>query len=236
MSQFSNLVHAFTTKHYGDLSWQVAKDPSKWLETTRAQAALARDLNFDPDDLISAYQKHTKKVVVIDENKLPMFPADGLVTRQRLVPLMVHSADCMPVLLYDPRKQAIGAVHAGWRGTLAGIGREAVFAMQSKFDSRPQDIVIAIGPSIGPCHFEVQNDVWLPFKRHFKNKEVFVTLGSGKYLNLWLAVSETLRQVGVLQKNIEIMGMCTYCHESEFSSYRREKSYLVTMGNVIYLK
>ena len=236
LSQFPNLVHAFSTKHYGNLSWQAAKDPSKWLETTQAQAALAVDLKFDPEDLISAYQKHTKKVAVINEDSMPIFLADGLVTHQRLTPLMVHTADCMPVLLYDPKKQVIGAVHAGWRGTLAGIGPAAVFAMQTKFESRPSDIIVAVGPSIGPCHFEVKDDVWLPFKRQFRDGQIFNRRGSGKYLNLWLALSETLQQAGVPPKNIEIMGICTYCQASDFSSYRRDKNYSVAMGNIIYTK
>lgn len=232
----TGLKHAFTTSAYGNLSWQTAKTKEKWEETAHAHVALARDFDFDSQKIVSSYQSHGKRVAVIgpDTGAITVFPADGLVTNQKNVPIMVHTADCSPVLMYDPIKKAVAAVHAGWRGVLNGVTVEAIMALQKNFDSKPKDIIACVGPRIGSCHFEVKEDVWEPFKKSFTTPTVFREEKGKTYIDMGEALREQLLAAGLLKKHIEIMDICTYCDKG-FSSYRRDGLVKAAMGNIICL-
>ena len=188
---------------------------------------LGHAMGFCPDRLVLANQIHTDIVRVVTEkdcrNSLSHrdFPeCDALVTNTPGVALAVFTADCTPILFYDPETGAVGAAHAGWRGTAAGIAAKTVETMVSAFGSRPEDIRAAIGPNIGKCCFETDRDVpdamitalgeeALPFIR--ANGEKFQVDLKG--INaLWL------RRSGVT--NIEISTDCTACAPNRFWSHR----------------
>ena len=136
------------------------------------------------------------------------------------VTLFLRFADCVPILLYDPRRPAVGLVHAGWRGTLAKAPAAAVQAMAERYGSRPGDLVAAIGPSIGPCHYAVGPEVVEQTRHAFPgaSDDLLERVNGGHHLNLWAANARALRDAGVEQ--IENSALCTACHGGDFFSHR----------------
>ena len=151
--------------------------------------------------------------------------ADGVVTRDPSLLVTVRVADCVPLLIADAKTGAVGAVHAGWRGTLAGIAVRAVERMTGLFGSHPADLVAAAGPSIGPCCYEVGSDLRERFVRAgWADQSVerwFGTPGARR-LDLWRANRDQLMAAGVPEAAVLVAGLCTVCHPEWFYSYRRE--------------
>lgn len=171
-------------------------------------------------------------------NGLPArsYPAegDGLLTRAPEVLLQVRSADCFPVLLYDPDYHAGAAVHSGWRGTLAGIAGEAVRAMAGHYGSRPETIRAAVGPGIQGCCFEVGKDVAETFAAVFP--EWCRADGGGKVrVDLRGCIRHSLLDAGLRPDRIDLASWCTVCRGELFYSYRREKAATGRMFNWICL-
>ena len=151
------------------------------------------------------------------------YEADGLMTAIPGVLLTVFTADCIPILLYDPRRRVIAALHAGWRGTAAGIATVAVGQMASVYGSDPADIMAAIGPGIGPCCFETHEDVpnamtaamacaVLPYI-HLKDNGKFA-------VDLKGVNAKRLELAGLDPDNIAVCDHCTGCMEDKYWSYR----------------
>ena len=136
---------------------------------------------------------------------------DALISQESGVVVGVKTADCVPILLVDPVTRSVAAVHAGWRGTAANIVGNAIRALQDKFGVRPGDLLAAIGPSIGPCCYEVGPEVGVRFGAQ----------GTGKtHLNLPFVNEQQLRSAGV--KSVWVSGECTFCAAERFFSFRRE--------------
>lgn len=171
----------------------------------------------------------------------PRTKADAIITRQRGVALALSVADCVPLLLYDPVTQAIGIAHAGWRGTARGIAAITVAAMQEQFNCQPTDILAGIGPSIGPCCYEVNEDVRrlflgldafddLPNQRHYQQLVSETAHFEIKHLptkeslrlNLWETNRNQLLRAGLLPTHIELSEICTSCAHERFFSHRAE--------------
>jgi polyphenol oxidase len=142
---------------------------------------------------------------------------DALVTAEPDLWLEIRTADCVPVLLADSRRRIVAAVHAGWRGTAAGIARETVAAMVRDWGSRPEDIFAAIGPCIAPCCFEVGEEVAAQFSGHITQRE------PRHRVNLPGANLAQLLESGVPERNIDVIGLCTACDADQFHSFRRDK-------------
>ncbi len=166
------------------------------------------------------------------------YEADGLITATPGVTLMIFSADCIPVLLYDPVRRVIAAAHAGWRGTAAGIVTTAVERMKTVYDCRPEDILAAIGPGIGPDCFETHEDVpnammaavsspALPFIRIKENGKYAVDL---KGIN-----ARRLELAGVKPEHIAVSGECTGCMPEKYWSHRRMGTNRGSMAAAIQL-
>lgn len=150
--------------------------------------------------------------------------ADGLVTNLPGVTLAVYSADCIPVLLYDPVKRVIAAVHAGWRGTALKIAAGAVEKMIREFGSNPAYIRGAIGPGIGPCCFETHEDVPRAMLAAYGPgaQEYITPLPGGKFrVDLKELNALALREAGVPEEQIERDSDCTACHPEKYWSHRR---------------
>lgn len=196
--------------------------------------ALADAVGFPPESWVTAHQVHSANVTVVTgkeagrgsmdkESRLP--DTDALITNEPGVCLMVLSADCVPVLLYDPVRKVVAAVHAGWRGTVAQIVVRTVTAMVEQFGCYPADIRAGIGPSIGKCCFEVGEEVATHFRGLFPGNERIVSVGekAGKYqVDLWEANRQELLGAGLMAGHIEVAGMCSVCHPEHFFSYRRD--------------
>jgi YfiH family protein len=199
----------------------VGDDPAS-VQANRERVAGAMGLR--EVDTRTTWQVHGRDVLVARQAEAPTWPppkADGIITADRGVPLVMRFADCVPLVFFDPVKQAIGLSHAGWRGTLSGIGPATVNAMHAAFGSRPQDIVAGVGPSIGPCCYQVGQEVIEQVQKVFDDSKALIrplSSGEGAFLDLWAANEQALRLAGVL--HIELAGLCTACHSHEFYSHR----------------
>ena len=153
---------------------------------------------------------------------------DALVTNQRGLTLEIRTADCYPVLLADTKNRTVAAIHAGWRGTAAGIVPAAIEKMATLYGTRAGDIVVAIGPGIGPCCYEVGSEVAQQFAA------TCVQARQGKlYLDLALENRQQALRAGVVESQIEVNGLCTFCQAKQFYSFRREKELAGRMRSVI---
>ena len=149
---------------------------------------------------------------------------DAIITDRPRTWVTVRTADCVPILLMGAEGGVIASVHAGWRGTVAGIAGQVIRLMQNVFDCKPGSLHAAIGPSIGPCCYEVDEPVWAPLKRAFPYwSEVFEETGSGRgQLNLRRLNRLALEEAGVDTCRITEVNLCTACHPELFHSYRRD--------------
>jgi YfiH family protein len=163
---------------------------------------------------------------------------DGLVTRTPDLPLVMAFADCAPIMLYDPVCEVVGIVHAGWRGTVAGVCQAAVAKMTQVYGSRPADIRAAIGPAIGPCCYEVGGDVTQAVARAFGTADSLLRpspRGKGRLcFDQWAANELALRWAGVRQ--VERADICTACHVDEWYSHRAEGGRTGRFGAIIALR
>ncbi len=204
---------------------------------------IADTLGFSMENLVLTSQIHSDIVRCVtkadagkgvDHRNYPQ--CDGLVTNDPGVALMVFTADCTPILFYDPVTGAVGAAHAGWRGTAAGIAARTVEAMTAAFGSRPRDIRAAIGPNIGQCCFETDRDVPDAMLQALgREAEPFIRESGEKFhvdlkgLNaLWLCRS------GV--EKIEVSDDCTACQPERFWSHRVTRGERGSQGAIILCK
>jgi YfiH family protein len=187
----------------------------------------------------TTWQVHGAEVWVAEGETPQSSPppqADGIITQRPGLALAMRFADCVPLLFHDPIRQVVGIAHAGWPGTLAGIGPATIRAMQQVFGSNPADIAAGIGPSIGPCCYEVGPDVVEGVRRAFDGAaETLLKPGKGERLHfdLWAANALALRQAGV--ERIEVANLCTACHADLFFSHRAEHGRTGRFGAVIVL-
>lgn len=158
--------------------------------------------------------------------------ADGLITDRPGEKVGVKTADCVPVLLADPVRRAVAAVHAGWRGTVAEIAGAAVQEMKRRYGTRAEDLVAVLGPSIGPCCFEVGREVGEQF-RHFFPEWGEMT---PRRVDLREANRRVLAGAGVRQERIGAEAPCTFCGAEEFHSWRRDRQAGRRMYSVIGIK
>lgn len=156
-----------------------------------------------------------------EPSPIPSAEADAVISDRPGLAACVAVADCVPILLADPRSGAVAAVHAGWRGTLAGAAARAVEALVRECGARPGDLLAAIGPSIGPCCYEVSEELAARF-----HDEVGPAAGNPRgrqsRVDLWLANASILRRAGLPRERVEILGHCTACDPERFFSHRRD--------------
>jgi YfiH family protein len=146
--------------------------------------------------------------------------ADIIVTNNASTAVAVQSADCVPLLFFDPRTGGVAAAHAGWRGTVVNVARAAVNAMKEHFGSDADDVIVAIGPSIGPCCYQVGEELLGAFGPD--GRRWFYHLGGAWMLNLWKANRDQLLEAGLKSENVHTSELCTAMHPELFDSYRRD--------------
>jgi hypothetical protein len=201
----------------------------------RSFAALGRNLQ----SLFDVWQVHSAEAVYAEAPRpagVDHYKADIIFTDKPEVTLYMRFADCVPILLYDPKKHVVGIVHAGWLGTVRGASSAAVRAMTGHYGSRPENIMAAIGPSIGVDHYEVGPDVISKVEQAFGSEaKGIIELHEHKtHLDLWAANRIQLEKCGVEQ--IQIAGLCTACHLDDWFSHRAEKGVTGRFGALIALK
>ena len=213
------LPHLFTTRHCPGIARPTELRPPLGPDSRPLLAA--RGVAGEP---AFARQVHGATVISVERAGFAGH-GDALTTHQAGLPLCISTADCLPIVLYDPRARRLAAVHAGWRGTVRSVGRAAVLAL-TRAGSAPGDLVVAIGPSIGPCCYEVDAPVIERLEAAFPGRwQTWVTpKGPGKWmLDLWQANVDHLTAAGVPAERIELLGLCTGCRPDLLFSYRRER-------------
>ncbi len=195
--------------------------------------SLVRALDLPQGGVTTARQVHGSEVLVIGGNeshhvwgpdKRPS--GDAIVTSEKCLPIGVLTADCVPVLFFDRVTATIAVAHAGWRGFVAGVLGETISVMGREFGVRAADIHAAIGPHIGPCCYEVSEDLVEKFRGSGRETKPYFTPGHGGRwrLDLGRAVYDELIGCGLEGRNISLPGPCTVCDERNFFSYRRDGS------------
>ena len=279
------LVHGFSTRTggfsraygKGDLNLGFTKDDVK-LAVQRNRAAFLRELGACRDgrprpssrakldrtlwSLITLRQIHSDVIHCIDSISEAQLVGDGLITATPGLLLAIQTADCLPVILVDTKRHAVGVFHAGWRGTVQRIVEKGVGEMHRCFGTRPRDIKAAIGPGIHGCCYEVGEEVRTKFQSQFaygaslfrevkdsdpvreKYPLLFLTarapghseLPKKIFLDLVEANRQQLLAAGVPKKNIEASPLCTNCHPDLLFSYRAEKGKTGRMMGVAGIK
>ncbi len=198
------------------------------------------DENFP---LVSLRQVHGDRVHVFEGNDQSIAgiweqEGDALLTKVPGIALGVFTADCLPIFLYEPAKKVIGIVHAGWRGTAAGVAAKALKKMKEVFQCEGREVKAALGPCIGPCCYEVDGPVKKAFEEAgFPWDLISYPQGEGKWLlNLPRANSIQLERAGISKWNLEALNLCTSCRVNEFYSYRRGDRARGRQLNFIVLK
>jgi len=166
-------------------------------------------------------QVHGAHVVAADAPCAPGAEADAVVSQTPGVAACVSVADCVPVLIADPASGAVAAVHAGWRGTIARAAAAAVEALVARCGARPGELLAAIGPSIGPCCYEVSDDLAARFEEAF-GEGVVDRRRAAPRLDLWEANARALAAAGLPGPRIDRLGRCTSCERHLFFSHRRD--------------
>lgn len=238
--------HCFTTR-FGGVSTGIFDSMNLSLNRGDADANVLENyrrigvvLGFRPEDVVNARQTHSDIVVRVGkENRgnLTVSGAspecDALITNEPGIALYVSTADCTPILLHDPVTGAVGAAHAGWRGTASAIAAKTVQAMADCFGCRPENLRAAIGPNAGVCHFETDADVPNAMLAAFgKEVEPFmIPKGNKFYVNLKEINALILRRAGVT--DIAISDCCTMCQPDRFWSHRVTRGQRGAQGGII---
>lgn len=239
--EYEDIVHGMNTRLGGvsqgiysslNMGWGLGDEQENVRQNYRI---FANALGMNEDSYTLSDQVHQTKIVEISSAHRGngyLFPKmdelkgiDGLITKEKGVALTVFSADCVPLIFYDPIKQVVAAAHSGWRGTVADIAGKMIDKMKELYQCEPSNILVGIGPCISKKNFEVGEDV----KKEFENKgkydilkTIFEKKENGKYLlDLRKYIVYALQVKGVLQKNMEVSTECTYQQEDLFFSHRR---------------
>ncbi|MBB5055747.1 hypothetical protein HDF16_000416 [Granulicella aggregans] len=257
---FSWLRHGFSTRSggvstvyqgqeatggYGDLNtgWTATDDSANVVENRRRLIAAVAG---GDSTLVTVRQVHSAKSLVVPEDVSGFFndqgraalEADGLMTKVPGVLLGIQTADCVPVLMADTRLRVVAGFHAGWRGTVAGIVEKGIAQMSTDFGSSPENLVAAVGPSIGACCYSVGDEVREAFADRFDYAgELFESRSEDLFLDLWEANRRQLLKAGVPEAGIELVGECSGCAglpgRRRYFSHRCENGFTGRMMSVI---
>ena len=218
-----------------NLAYHVGDDPKAVNEN---RIRFCKALGIDINSLVLAQQIHGDRVAVIDDpqagfgaynHDLAIPGTDAMITKSNAVSLAILTADCVPVLILDPVKKVVGISHAGWRGLIKEIVFKTILMMKDTFNTNPMDCLVAIGPSIGSCCYEVSKDLIDQFHEAFGMESV------NNKLNLQLAAKIQLVNAGVKDENITVQEICTSCENNLLYSYRADGGATGRMMSVIRL-
>jgi len=209
----------------------------------------ARGLGVDPAMLCTCEQVHGTAVFKVSKNEAgagsktyetAISATDALITNEKGLPLFLFFADCTPILFFDPEHRAIGIAHGGWKGTVGKIAQKTLLAMKREFGTLADQCLVAIGPSIGPCCYEVDAYVKNQFVEAFPAAEKQIispgTSANKWMLDLWAANRIQLEEIGVKPDHIDVAGVCTKCNADVFFSYRADNGKTGRIGALLCLK
>jgi polyphenol oxidase len=271
LSKLPWLVHGFSTRLSGSsrayggraLNLGFTPDDSK-AAVERNRAAFSREVTTSRDlwPLVTLRQVHSDTIHFVEASTKSQLLGDGIITSTPALLLAIQTADCLPIILVDPKRRAVGVFHAGWRGTLKRIVEKGVGEMRRRFGTRPGDLKAAIGPGIHDCCYQVGKEVREQFDSQFayaaklfrevedldpvrdKYPMLFLTarppghseLPKKIFLDLVEANRQQLLAAGIPAKNIEASSLCTSCHTDLLFSYRAEKGRTGRMMAVVGIR
>lgn len=254
LESLSGVEHLFTTKEGGvskgdfatmNISFTRGDDKEAVLENYRRIAPL---FDVELSNIVVSHQTHTtnvRRVTKADGGKGVVYDrdyedVDGLITNEKNLVLCTMYADCVPLYFVDVKNQAIGLSHSGWKGTAGQMGKRTLERMEEEFGTKPEDVYVAIGPSICMDCYEVSSDVIDAFKLVFSKEEMEVICyqkENGKYqLDLWKANEIMLLNAGVLKEHIEVTRLCTHCNSDRMFSHRKTGDKRGNLGAFLCLK
>ncbi|MCL5037609.1 MAG: peptidoglycan editing factor PgeF [Chloroflexi bacterium] len=241
------IIHAFTARHGGVSSHPFDTLNTGWVEGDTYENfmenrnRIRNALGVFPDELINL--EHGKEIIKIGGSggvpvdKVGGMVADGLVTDMPGVPLCITYADCLPIYYADPVKRAIGLMHGGWRGIIRNIQAEGTQAMRKHFGSRPEDLLVGIGPGIHSCCFYVHEPQYELFKEAFPEMQDLMRKMDNKwYIDLPGICRRCLIETGVRPENLRVSDLCTSCRGDLFFSYRRDDRVTGRMAALIAIR
>lgn len=252
LSQTTRLIHATSTRNGGvssgnykslNLSFHVGDEQENVIRNYRI---LSRALDFNLRSLTTCQQIHHNTVALVDkshfkkdcflpQNAIP--ETDALVTDVPGITLMTRYADCVPLFFYDPKTNTIAIAHAGWKGTLAHIARKTVEVLVNEYHCKPEHILSAIGPSIGPCCYQIGSTMADEAVKELSGQECLKEASDGSiYFNLWKANEKQLKDTGIKDDHLHCAGLCTSCNVDLFFSYRKEERVTGRFGALIGLR
>jgi len=209
------IIYDFTTTKDGNLAFHTTDDEQNIIKNRQK---LAQKMGYNYEKLIYMNQIHSNNVQIVDENSPKLIEnCDAIITNSKNLPLMVMVADCIPVLLFDEKRQVIAAVHAGRNSTFLKIVQITAQKMISKFSCKPKDIKAVLGPSIQKCCYEVSSELTLIVKNSFG-----VEFVNNRNIDLQGINNKLLNEIGI--KNIEISPICTKCSNKPYFSHRKDKN------------
>ena len=235
LEHIPGVIHAFSTRRSdrNDFSLGPHDSPNPMIQINRARFLAAIGAVGWP--ILKLRQIHSGTVIDMEDTSAAgeAVPGDAAVTSQRGVILAVQTADCVPILIADAEGRAIAAVHAGWRGTAAGIARTTVAKLIERYDVDPSRLHAGIGPHIGVCCYEVGEEV----VKEFDNPAAIERRDEWPkpHLNLSEANRAQLRDAGIPEAQIAISALCTKCRADLFHSYRRDGKRMGHLLSVIGL-
>jgi polyphenol oxidase len=228
------VTHGFCTRRQGasagafeSLNFSTSEgDPEERVRENWERTAEAFGLSRS--QFLTVHQVHGSEILVVDHAARvhPGQPVrcDALVTDRPELALCIRTADCVPILLVDPGKGVVGAVHAGWRGTALGIAAKAVDCFRERFSSDPRDLLAAVGPSIGPCCYEVDAPVRRAMEALGPGQSAFLAPAGPERWRLDLAAANRsqLLERGLSPRRVFLSGACTSCEAERYFSHRRD--------------
>lgn len=249
----TNLVKNCFTSRIGGVSSPPYDSLNFGLKTKDSDANVRQNyeiiselLNINTENIIISDQVHKDNILIVDNsyrsqdiflnNRIK--EVDALITNKSNIALLTIYADCVPIFILDKKKSVIALAHAGWRGTLKKIGKQVIQKMVEVYNTNPHDCIVAIGPSIGQCCYEVDNLVIDKFKSYYTDINQFVIeKKEDKFqLNLWRANEISLIECGIPKENITISNICTKCNNNLFFSHRADNGKTGRMAAILQLK
>lgn len=231
----TNLIIAFSGRKHGNMSLYYGEAS----EALNNRMIFLSRLGIDYRDLVCARQVHGDSIRYVTEADKgsgagsyggSIADTDGFITDRKNIPIAVFTADCLSLFIYDPDKPAIGLVHCGWRSSKSRIASKAVRLMQEKLNTAPQNLYAGFGSSIRGCCYQVSENFKEYFSEGLSKKE------GNLYLDLAEVNTKELLATGVKKENIFPPQACTFCHNDEFFSFRKEGNSCGRMISVMMLK
>lgn len=239
--KYKDIAHLVTTKE----GWVSGNKPRFTGDSEAIYSGFRKELaiscELDAGQFVFPRQTHSDRVVVVTSENFTntIEDTDALITNEPGIFICVQTADCVPILLFDPVKKVVAAIHAGWKGTISKIAKKTIGQMTEKFGCNPADIVAGIGPSIHMHAYEVGPEVVEAVEASFSNHTALLkpSMNSGKaYFDLWEANQTVLMESGIPEENIELMGLCSFEQSDLFYSARRDGADTGRMVSGIRLK